>query len=205
MAIGTSTTGFAATVNDAVVDRARDGDMGAHETLFRVYGGAVYSLARRLLQRADLADELLQETFVEVIRSIQRYRGDGPIGAWIRRIAVSKCMMHLRSAWHRQRADLPLDGEAVPGLPRLNDASADTRAGQARIDVETALATLSPTARSVVWLHDVEGYTHQEIGELLGKTASFSKSQLARAYTRLREQLQTPTESDQCTPVWTSY
>ena len=57
----------------------------------------------------------------------------------------------------------------------------------APVELEAALDRLSPVARSVLWLHEVEGYTHQEIGEMMGKTASFSKSQLSRAHQRLRE------------------
>lgn len=171
---------FHQSVGSGVVDSARGGSREAHATLYAVFAPAVYTLAWRLTARRDTAEEILQETFVEVIRSIPDYRGDGTIGPWIRRIAVSKCMMHFRSAWQRLRDDL------APGdFDRLY-AAADANP-QARIEVEELLATLPATTRAVVWLHDVEGYTHSEIGELMGKTASFSKSQLTRAYTALRQ------------------
>src|SRR2546427_18569 len=76
-----------------------------------------------------------------------------------------------------------LDEETAPGSPVHKSLPA-------RIDLERALEQLSETSRSVVWLHDVEGYTHEEIGELMGKTVSFSKSQLARAHARLRRMLE---------------
>ena len=83
----------------------------------------------------------------------------------------------------------------------LDPASHPDVQAAASIDVERALATLPALTRSVVWLHDVEGYTHAEIGRLLGRTASFSKSQLARAHVRLRELLEQPAGSSPCTHV----
>src|SRR5690606_23027959 len=109
---------------------------------------------------------------------------------WVRRIAVNKCLMHLRSCWVARQA--PLDVE--PPAPAASDAAS-------ALLLERALTALPATARVVVLLHDVEGYTHQEIGRLMGRTASFSKSQLARAHERLREMLQdeaTKTEPELC-------
>src|SRR5258708_6961371 len=82
----------------------------------------------------------------------------------------------------------PEDAEEVAPAPETRHGGA---AGgvPARIDLERAFERLSATARAVVWLHDVEGYTHEEIAELMGKTVSFSKSQLARAHARLRGML----------------
>jgi RNA polymerase sigma-70 factor (ECF subfamily) len=91
--------------------------------------------------------------------------------------------MYLRSPWvvRRTRAS-PSEAEAEP--------QHDGRGADEQIMLERALAALSITARAVVWLHDVEGYTHEEIAGLMGRTPSFSKSQLARAHDRLRELLQ---------------
>ena len=165
-------------VDPAILTRARRGEPKALEILYRTFGAAVLTLASRMLQRRDLADEVLQDTFVEVIRHIATYRGDAPIGAWIRSIAVNKCLMHLRSGWHRYgRA---LEESAEPEQP------CKAIAALAGHDLEAAFAKLKPLSRSIVWLHDVEGYTHEEIAALMGRTKSFSKSQLARAHERLR-------------------
>jgi RNA polymerase sigma-70 factor (ECF subfamily) len=182
-------------LDDGIVSRARGGDMKAHAVLYRSFGPAVYSLARRLVRNPDLAEELLQDTFVEVIHSIGRFRGEAPVGAWIRRIAVSKCLMHLRSYWEKHRT--ALDDVAEPEEQRWATAPAV----QQRLDLEIALGLLPAPARAVVWLHEVEGYTHEEIAALTGMTPSYSKSQLARAYQRLREQLGRPRgqEEDACT------
>ena len=171
-------------VEPSLVLRAQQGDMQAHEGLYRAYGPAVYTMARRMLASSSHAEDVLQETFVEVIRKIAGYRGEAELGHWIRRIAVNKCLMHLRSAWISKRGadhDVVVNAKASPR--DQNDLA---------LDLEQALALLSDTSRAVVWLHDVEGYTHKEIGALMGRTASFSKSQLARAHERLRGLLESP-------------
>jgi RNA polymerase sigma-70 factor (ECF subfamily) len=169
-------------LDPGIVTRARRGDMKAHAVLFQAFAPAVHGAARRLVRSPEVADEVVQDTFVEVIHSIAGFRGEAPVGAWIRRIAVNKALMHLRSYWERNRSGLPEDGEgevAAPAAPDLHG----------RLDLEIALGLLPPAARTVVWLHDVEGYTHEEIGALMGQSPSYSKSQLARGYARLRELL----------------
>ncbi len=167
-------------VPDVLVARARSGDLEALEALYRAFETPVYNLARRILRSPEDAEDVLQETFLEVLRSIRGYRGDGPLWAWIRRIAASKALMRIRR--EQLRAADAFDEETTPGAPAL-------AAMPARLDLERAFERLSETSRSVVWLHDVEGYTHEEIAELMGKTVSFSKSQLARAHARLRGML----------------
>jgi len=176
---------------------ARAGDMSAHEALFRRFHTPVYNLALRMLPDRALAEEVVQDTFIEVIRRIGDYRGDAPLGGWIRRIAINFSLMQMRSGWHRRSVPLAAAGDvATVGNPaRGSDLS----------DLEKALGHLSEKARSVVWLHDVEGLTHKEIGELMGKTASFSKSQLARAHERLRGLLAGRKETEQCMQVSNSF
>lgn len=160
---------------DAVVARAQRGDPVALEALYRAYSTPVYNLARRICRTTEDAEDVLQETFYEVCRSIRNYRGDGSVWGWIRTVASSKALMRLRRNKYRD-TDL------------LNDELAPARGASValRMDLESAMARLGDTARAVVWLHDVEGFTHEEIAGQMGKTVSFSKSQLARAHQRLR-------------------
>lgn len=176
-------------LDDDIVARARRGDMRAHEEIYRMFSAPVYSLLARMTGSRATADDLLQDTFIEVIRSIDRFRGDASLATWIRKIAVSKCLMHMRSAWSN-RATLFRDlGEDHPATrPSVAGEHALT---QVHIDLESALARLSDTSRIVVILHDIEGYTHAEIAGLMGKSVSFSKSQLARAHQRLRDAMET--------------
>ncbi len=183
-------------LDPAIVAGAQRGDRLAHARLFEAYSPMVYTVARRILLSPALAEDALQETFVEVIRKIQTYRGDADVGFWIRRIAVNKCLMHLRSSWTSRRVDIE-----IPDIPCPYDRGEQA---ERQIALESALAQISTTARAVVWLHDVEGYTHKEIAGLMGRTTSFSKSQLARAHERLRGYLEgDPVEdgSELCTPV----
>jgi len=184
-----------------VVRAARAGDARAHEAIYLTCRRPIYTLIRRLVSRAAIADELFQETFVEVLRNIGAYSGEGSFGGWVRSIAVSKCLMYLRSPWHRSLLYLDNDDEDTAPVVLLDPATHPDVQAAASADVERAMAALPALTRSVVWLHDVEGYTHGEIARLLGRTTSFSKSQLARAHVRLRELLEQPVGSSPCTHV----
>jgi RNA polymerase sigma factor (sigma-70 family) len=171
-------------VPDVLVARARSGDLEALEALYRAFETPVYNLALRILRNAEDAEDVLQETFLEVVRSIKQYRGEGHLWGWVRRIAASKALMRIRR--DRVRATEEFDEQSGAGGGAAAHAPV---AVPARIDLERAFERLSETSRAVVWLHDVEGYTHEEIAELMDKTVSFSKSQLARAHARLRRML----------------
>lgn len=176
-----------------IVARARSGDRAAHAEIYAALGGPVFTLARRILASKALAEDVLQETFVEVICNIERFRGEADIGTWIKRIAINKCLMHVRSSWVSRR------------VPTIDEPVSEHRSGLVddQMALERALDRVPDVARAVVWLHDVEGYTHAEIGRLMGRTTSFSKSQLARAHERLRELLEgvePQNETSLCTP-----
>jgi RNA polymerase sigma factor (sigma-70 family) len=171
------------TVPDILVARAKAGDPAALETLYRAFETPVYNLARRICRNAEDAEDVLQETFLEVVKSIGTYRGEGHLWGWVRRIAASKALMRLRREKIRMADELQDEATGTP------PASVG-----ARVDLERAFEQLSETSRAVVWLHDVEGFTHEEIAERMGKTVSFSKSQLARAHGRLRRLLQMESE-----------
>ena len=112
------------------------------------------------------------------------YRGEAPFGVWVRSIAVSRCLMAFRSPWHRARVALESwTEESWAGPPEAESRTSDL------IDLDRALARLSPVTRAVVWLYDVEGWSHEEIAKAFDRTVSFSKSQLARGHARLRDDL----------------
>jgi len=176
------------------VSRARAGDAAAQEAIYRAFQKPVRTLARRLVPRPSQAEDLAHDVFVEVLQSLAQYDGRGSFAGWIRTITVRKCLMHQRSPWHRGL-------RWIEGLAPADAEPADAGRGSESLDLERALAQLGDTARAVVWLHDVEGYTHAEIGAQFGASASFSKSQLARAHERLRELLQLDPGEATCRPV----
>lgn len=189
---------FDLSISGQVLDRAREGDRVAQAELFAAYGQAVFGLARRMLGRPDLAEDVLQDTFVEVLKGLKDFRGEAPVGMWIRRIAVNKCLMLVRSHWHRYRSPLDVDEDATPAEEWMEARGVTLETG---LDLERALDALPAEARAVVWLHDVEGYTHVEIARLMQATPSFSKSQLARAYVRMRRWADEPKEVQECMPI----
>jgi RNA polymerase sigma-70 factor (ECF subfamily) len=174
-------------IDPAIIKRAARGDARAHEILYRAFATPVYSLCLRFTRVPAHAEDLVQETFIEVMRSISQFRGEAAVGSWIRRIAVTKALMFLRSAWTARGQSL-VDGwdDMTPGD---NASHGISRHPDDALDLDAALANLPSVSRAVVWLHDVEGFTHKEIGAFMGKTESFSKSQLSRAYQRLRPML----------------
>ncbi len=180
-------------IDAAIVRRAQQGDKRAHEIIYRAFATPVFSLCLRFTRVPAHAEDLLQETFIEVMRSIGNFRGDAALGSWIRRIAVSKALMFLRSAWSKRSQSLADDwSDHTPGD---NASHGVSRHPDDALDLDAALASLPTVSRAVVWLHDVEGFTHKEIAALMGKTESFSKSQLSRAYRRLKPLLEVPEEA----------
>ena len=184
----------------AILERARRGDMKAQEVLYRSYGRPVYTLALRMLGERTQAEEVLQDTCIEIIRHLGACRDAAAFAGWVKRIATNKCLAQLRSAWHRRSRRL-FDDDGDDDLLEHGAAGAhaDFAAGLSDQDrLERALAALPDAARAVVWLYDVEGYSHEEIAGLMGKSVSFSKSRLARAHRHLRALLERDDEVEAC-------
>jgi RNA polymerase sigma-70 factor (ECF subfamily) len=190
-------------LDPAVLDRARAGDEAALAAIYRAFEVPVRTLARRIVVPRAAADDVAQDVFVDVITRLHQYDARGSFAGWVRSIAVSRCLMHLRSPWQRSRRWLEGATHALEGLQDewQRAAGGEAADGADAIDLERALAHLGAHARAVVWLHDVEGYTHAEIGAQFGASASFSKSQLARAHERLRELLQADAREAACRAV----
>jgi RNA polymerase sigma-70 factor (ECF subfamily) len=165
----------------ADVASAAGGDAQAFERIYRTHVGRVYSLACRLAGPAD-ADELTQDVFVRAWQKLDTFRAEARFGSWLYRLAVNVIYGQLRSrsAERKRQVDsqIPLDrARARCDMPEI------------RIDFDVAIEHLPAGAREVFVLHDVEGYKHREIAELVGITAGTSKSQLHRARMILREHL----------------
>ena len=163
-------------LDPGVISRLKKGDRKAQEVVYRAFANAVYTLARRVLRDPAAAEEVKQDTFVDVLTKAHTLARNTAFPGWVRSIAMNHCLMRLRSPWHQRREVLELD-------ERSTASDATDRA----VDVDQALAKLPGTARMVVWMHCIEGFTHEEIGRAFGYTASFSKTQLARAYSALAD------------------
>ena len=181
-----TTTSFAIDVPDSLLARARGGDRAAFEQLYRWFERPVFTLATRMCGDREEAAEVLQDTMLKVLNRVGEFRGDGsPFWAWLRQIAVNEALMRLRNR-RTHGIEVAIEGDAV-----LEDPTPPPPAAADAAQLQRALALLPAITRSVLWLYHAEGYTHEEIATLMQRTASFSKSQLARGSRRLRQLLET--------------
>ena len=165
---------------------ARGGDPAARRVLFDRVAPGTLAIIRRIVRHKAMAEDLLHDTLIAMFEHLPEFRGEAPFGAWVRRIAISRCLMSFRSPWHRAR--LTLDAWLESGTVGTEAEGRDSDL----IDLDRALARLAPLTRTVVWLYDVEGWSHEEIAQSFDRSVSFSKSQLARGHARLRAQLVAP-------------
>lgn len=163
-----------------IIRRALDGDEAALRALWTRHAPHIDMVVRRLVgPDPDLAADIAQEVWIQIFRALPSYRGDSQFGTWAHRIAVNRTLNALRKT--RRLANLETDvHEDSASIEPDHDRSFVAES------IEQAAAKLSPGARAVFMLHDVEGYTHEEIAEELGITAGGSKSQLFKARAKLR-------------------
>jgi RNA polymerase sigma-70 factor (ECF subfamily) len=154
---------------------AAAGDMAAFERLHRRHAGRVQLLARRMLG-ADAAPEATQDAFVRAWEHLHQFHGDAEFGTWLHRLAVNLFLRMAEQRLRTERRTLELD----------EDLPSSTREPASAMDVHRALAKLDLSLRQVVVLHDMEGYSHEEIAQLLGITSGGSRMRLHRARTALR-------------------
>jgi RNA polymerase sigma-70 factor (ECF subfamily) len=164
----------------AIIQRAMEGDEAAMRTLWSRHAPHIDAVVRRLVGNdLDLAADVAQEVWIQIFRALPQYRGDSQFGTWAHRIAVNRTLNALRKT--RRLAKIETDVEEDSALVEPEPERALMLA-----TIEKAANRLSPGARAVFMLHDVEGYTHEEIAERLGITAGGSKSQLFKARAKLR-------------------
>jgi len=164
--------------DDGLVERARRGDVDAFERLYRLHAGRVYALCLRLAADPVVARELTQDTFVKAWEALPRFRADASLTTWLHRIAVNALLERRRGEKRRSaRVSLADDEDAaemIVGVVAAPDVAT-------AIDLERAVGALPPGVRRAFVLHDVEGYTHEEIAAMTGLAAGTLRAQLHRA------------------------
>lgn len=173
--------------DDGLVDRARKGDVDAFEQLYRLHAGRVYALCLRLAADPVVARELVQDTFVKAWDALPRFRADASLTTWLHRIAVNALLERRRGEKRRtSRVSLAGDEEEderdIAGVVFAPDVAT-------AIDLERAIGALPPGVRRAFVLHDVEGYTHEEIATMTGLAAGTLRAQLHRAHQLLKRAL----------------
>lgn len=168
-------------LEDAVA-RARDGDVRAFEDVYRACIGRVYALCVRLTADKSAAETLAQDAFVHAWQKLDGYRGEAAFTTWLHRLTVNLVLQDRRSTMRRLQRERA-DSERRP------TSTSPHPAVDAGVDLERAIAQLPERARTVLVLHDVEGYRHKEIARLMNTSEGTCKAQLHRARKMLREAL----------------
>ena len=165
----------------ALVARCRQGDAAAFEDVYRRHAPRVFSLACRMTgSRAD-GEDLLQEIFLQAHRKLGSFKGDSAVGTWLYRLALNHCLDYVRSRQAKMnKLTETLDAKASFEPKARRDTPI------ARLDLERAVERLPEGCREAFVLHDVEGFDHKEVGELLGIAEGTSKSQVFKARMKLR-------------------
>jgi RNA polymerase sigma-70 factor, ECF subfamily len=179
-----------AAADSQLIARAQQGDEEAFAALFEAHKRRVYSLCLRMTGNTAEAEDLAQEAFLQLFRKISTFRGESAFSTWLHRLAVNVVLMHLRKKGLQQ---ISLDEtDTSQDEPVKRDYGSDDRrltGSVDRIGLQNAIADLPPGYRTVFVLHDVEGYEHNEIAEIMKCSVGNSKSQLHKARMKLRERL----------------
>lgn len=170
-----------------LVKAAAAGDTQAFEKLYEQHNRRVYSLCLRMLGNATQAEDLTQEVFLQVFKKLGSFRGDSAFTTWLHRLTVNQVLMHFRKRGvkleHTSEEGDFTNVEETPLQSTRRTSMID------RLALDKAVAELPPGYRTVFVLHDVEGYEHGEIADMLNVSVGTSKSQLHKARMRLRDLL----------------
>jgi RNA polymerase sigma-70 factor (ECF subfamily) len=174
-----------------LIERAKQGDAWAFQALYDKHKRRVYSLCLRMTSNTAEAEDLAQEAFLQLYRKIGTFRGESAFSTWLHRLSVNVVLMHLRK---KSLPVVSLDETTSGGeedTPKKDFGAPDLAlAGSIdRLQLQRAVADLPPGYRTIFVLHDVEGYEHNEIANLVGCSIGNSKSQLHKARMKLREML----------------
>jgi RNA polymerase sigma-70 factor (ECF subfamily) len=166
----------------AIVRRAIDGDERAMRLLWNQHAPHVDAVVRRLAPDPDLAEDIAQEIWIQIFRALPSWRGDAKFSTWVHRVAINRTLNALRRAQRLAAVETAIEEDSA-------SVEQDGDCSMLAATIDAAARQLSPGARTVFLLHDVEGFTHEEIATELGITPGGSKSQLFKARAKLRRLL----------------
>ena len=152
--------------------RLIQGDSFAQEEIYRRYATAIYSMAMHIVGNKETAEDVVQDVFVDIYTKISTLKEPSAFNGWVQKITANRCHMALRSAWFRRRSNTPLEDLELSCEQAVTEQS---------ITVSKAFASLPAKTRLILWMFCVEGFTHSEIAQWLGKSQSYSKSIVNRA------------------------
>jgi len=167
-----------------LIGRIQAGDPAAERQFFETYADRIHRIVYRFVGDPEAAQDCVQETFIRAFDRLGTFRGESALGTWIGSIAVSVALNALRGRKRDEKRHAPWEAAETVAAPSARRSEPDLKA---RLHAE--IDQLPEGYRMVFLLHDVEGYTHEEIGSMLGVQSGTSKAQLFRARARLRDRL----------------
>ncbi len=170
-----------------IVEACQRGERTAQFELYRLYSKAMYNICLRMVKNEEDAEDLLQNSFVDVFRNLDRFRFQSSVGAWIKRVVVNNCINFLKK---KRLQFTELEERHAFQFAELPSSDEDESPLQVKA-IKNALFQLPDGYRVVFSLYALEGYDHQEIAEILGISVATSKSQYSRAKQKLRVLLKT--------------
>jgi RNA polymerase sigma-70 factor (ECF subfamily) len=174
------------------IQRASEGDRTVFEFLYQLHSRRVYAVCLRMVGNTAEAEDLTQEAFLVLLRKIHTFRGESAFSTWLHRLAVNVVLMRLRrKSPPTDSLEAALDPDDETGWPSVDIGAPDLllEGSLDRINLERCIKQLPAGYRTIFVLHDIQGYEHHEIAEILGRSVGVSKSQLHKARRRLRELL----------------
>lgn len=164
-----------------LISQSKSGDSKAFKRLYELYCGKVFALCLRMSGNTNKANDLTQDVFVRVWKNINSFRGESMFSTWIYRIAVNVVLIDKRTENNFTKRFLSIHSSIINKLSSIQNNN--------KIDLENAISKLPKKAKLIFIMHDIEGYKHEEIGEILKISEGTSKAQLHRARKILREEL----------------
>jgi RNA polymerase sigma factor (sigma-70 family) len=169
-----------------IVEACKRGDRKAQFELYRLYSKAMYNISLRMMGSVESAEDVLQNAFVDVYTKLDSFRFESTIGAWIKRIVINNCINALKKRCLEFAELTDNMGHLPVETPSVSESVLNVE------KIQKAIMNLPEGYRVVFSLYAMEGYDHEEIGEILGVSEATSKSQYSRAKAKLRDILQSP-------------
>ena len=187
---------FQQVVSQQLVQKAQAGDMSAHSEIYEMFSQAIYALALGICRSQQCAEDVLHNTFVQLINKVATFENRAPFGLWLRQIAVNESLMYLRKQKkHKTVVSIDESPQFIENQQNLANLSSYeknddfTQQHSDRAQLSHLLDDLPEHVRMIVWLKEIEGYTHDEIAALVGKSPGYSKSLVSRTYQSLRKKM----------------